>query len=258
VAEQNDRHLTTEQLSALLDQQLSPEEQATYDAHLQTCQQCQRALADLRQTVALVRALPQPALPRSFVLPAGTTLAPERPMRQLRTATPIPQRRQRLWQYYAQRSVRAVSTLAAVLGLIFILSGILPPLSHNGTAGGAVMAPASAPSSASSQKHSPGTTGSSGATPPVSGAPTCDRTRTGSCPPSGVGTQAARVGPATPIPSPSPTTTQHQEQSTGQTQTAPPILDLSTAGARQEAGVILLVLGILGVVFTRRKRRTRY
>ena len=256
MAEQNDRHLTTEQLSALLDQQLSPEEQATYDAHLQTCQQCQRALADLRQTVALLRALPQPALPRSFVLPVGTTLAPERPMRQLSTATPIPQRRQRLWQYYAQRSVRAVSTLAAVLGLIFILSGVLPALPHYATSGGGAIAPASAPSNASSQKHSPGTTGSSGATPPVSGAPTCDRTKTGSCPPSGVGTQAARVGPATPIPSPSPTTTQHQEQSTGQTQTAPPILDLRTPGGRQGTGAILFVLGILGFVLARRRRES--
>ncbi|TMD29929.1 MAG: hypothetical protein E6J04_13720, partial [Chloroflexi bacterium] len=47
-----DRHLTTEQLSAFLDAQLSPAEQVEYNAHIESCQRCQGALASLRQTVA--------------------------------------------------------------------------------------------------------------------------------------------------------------------------------------------------------------
>ncbi len=65
---QDKRHLTTEQLSALLDKEASAEEQAQWEAHLSTCPQCQRALTALRQTVAMLHALPQPTLPRSFVL----------------------------------------------------------------------------------------------------------------------------------------------------------------------------------------------
>src|SRR6266568_3115535 len=65
------QHLTTEELSAFLDEQLSSQERTTIEAHLQTCERCQHELASLRQTVALLRALPQPALPRSFVLPAA-------------------------------------------------------------------------------------------------------------------------------------------------------------------------------------------
>src|SRR5215469_2615502 len=73
VAQQSGEHLTIEQLSAILDKQLSPQEWAVCRAHLSTCQQCQGMLADLRQTSALLHALPQPELPRSFVLPATIT-----------------------------------------------------------------------------------------------------------------------------------------------------------------------------------------
>ncbi|HLX39760.1 MAG TPA: zf-HC2 domain-containing protein, partial [Ktedonobacteraceae bacterium] len=79
MAQHNDRHLTTEQLSAFIDKQLAAEEQAACTAHLQTCQQCQQALAALRQTVMLLKALPQPALPRSFVLPTNLIVMPQRP-----------------------------------------------------------------------------------------------------------------------------------------------------------------------------------
>ena len=64
-------HLTTEQLSAFLDKQLTPQEQAFFDAHMQSCSRCQNALGELRRTVVLLHALPQPSLPRSFTLPAG-------------------------------------------------------------------------------------------------------------------------------------------------------------------------------------------
>jgi len=61
VAQEN-HHLTTEQLSAHLDGQLSDLEQSQLEAHLKTCEWCQQALTDLRRTVALLHALPRPAL----------------------------------------------------------------------------------------------------------------------------------------------------------------------------------------------------
>lgn len=73
---QHDWHLTTEQLSAYLDRQLSEEEQKEYKIHLDACEQCRQTLLELRQTVTLLHALPQPRLPRSFVLPVDTVVTP--------------------------------------------------------------------------------------------------------------------------------------------------------------------------------------
>ncbi|HEY7975335.1 MAG TPA: zf-HC2 domain-containing protein, partial [Ktedonobacterales bacterium] len=53
-----------ERLSAYLDGELTDSELAALETHLPTCEQCQRELAALRQTRALLRALPTPALPR--------------------------------------------------------------------------------------------------------------------------------------------------------------------------------------------------
>ncbi|TMC58178.1 MAG: hypothetical protein E6J21_13300, partial [Chloroflexota bacterium] len=108
-----DQHLTTEQLSAFLDRQLSPREQAEYNAHLESCQLCQGALASLRQSVVLLRAMPQPSVPRSFTLPAGVTYLQEPAVHQ---GGPIRTLPQRSWPYYMQRSLRAMSTIAAVIG----------------------------------------------------------------------------------------------------------------------------------------------
>ncbi|OLC62163.1 MAG: hypothetical protein AUH89_01630 [Ktedonobacter sp. 13_1_40CM_4_52_4] len=117
-----DQHLTTEQLSAFLDRQLSPAEQAVCNAHIESCQQCQGALASLRQTVALLRSMPQPSVPRSFALPTGVTYLQEPAVRQRETNS------RRRWPYYVQRSLRAMSVIAAVIGFIFLLSGVLPLL----------------------------------------------------------------------------------------------------------------------------------
>ena len=84
-------HLTTEQLSASLDKQLTPQEQAFFDAHLHTCVRCQHALTELRRTVALLHAMPQPVLPRSFTLP--TTIAPIQIQTVRPQAQPAQQRR---------------------------------------------------------------------------------------------------------------------------------------------------------------------
>src|SRR5258708_31483732 len=61
----------------MLDHHLSPEEmEEGYQGHLQTCELCQQELAELRQTVQLLREMPEPPLPRSFTLPITIALEP--------------------------------------------------------------------------------------------------------------------------------------------------------------------------------------
>ncbi|GCE19791.1 anti-sigma factor family protein [Dictyobacter kobayashii] len=144
---QLDRHLTTEQLSALLDDQISAgeQEESAYRAHLQTCEQCQLEFADLKQTVRLLRALPAPRPPRSFALPTDFSWEPieaeqEATTRQQETPPPIslPQRRlqQQSRQATTNRSRRAtlrlISGLVAVIGIFFMLSTLQLP--HMGEA----------------------------------------------------------------------------------------------------------------------------
>ncbi len=56
-------------LSPYLDRVLEPGEAARLEAHLAGCDACRRQLEGLRQTVALVRALPQEAMPRAISIP---------------------------------------------------------------------------------------------------------------------------------------------------------------------------------------------
>lgn len=239
---QQDEHLTTEQLSAFLDKQLSPPEQAVFDAHLASCQQCQSRLADLRLTVALVRALPQEEVPRSFVLPSRLAPVAERSTPRPARVTPVPQQRGAR-VYVLQRTVRVVSTLAAVLALIFILSGILPFLQFGG--GGASTASEAVPSNQSAASHSANT-------PHVQGTTT-------------FGSAQAADGTKTPVPTPkrTPAATARSKTDTGtistvQPSTLPPFLDLSRPEGRLALGALLLVLGITGLVVTRRRRGAVY
>ncbi len=121
-----EQHLTTARLSALIDGQLSPEEQRQSEAHLQSCAVCQQQLAELRQTVALLHALPQPPLPRSFVLPtvepARTSAQSIRPIRPVAPIAPLPRRTG--WPTYMTGAIRVASTLAALIGIVFLLSGL--------------------------------------------------------------------------------------------------------------------------------------
>ncbi len=245
MAQQEQRHLTTEQLSALLDKQLSPEEQKLCDAHLSTCQQCQQVLADLRQTVALVRALPQPKLPRSFALPVTTPVNPSS------NVTPITQgRRQGLMPYYLRSTVRAMSTLAAVVGIIFLLSGVLGPLlsgSHGGTSTSDVNnGPVSHPNVGDTTPA---------LTPNMHASATCGKVVKGTC-------VAEEPSPA-PSPSPTPASIPNRGQSPPGDQgnpssPVPPLLYLSTPGARLGVGAILLALGVLGFMLTNRRRRLQH
>ncbi len=130
----NSSHLTTEQLSAFLDQQLPTEEQALCQAHLTTCDSCQQQLAQLQQTVFLMRALPRAPLPRSFVLPIesatqNTAVAEQDACTSQRAR--LAHHRLFLLPRYVRTTMRVASTLVAVLGLFFILSGSLTIASSN-------------------------------------------------------------------------------------------------------------------------------
>jgi hypothetical protein len=237
VAQQRSGHLTIEQLSALLDKQLSPQEWALCQAHLRTCQQCQGVLTDLQQTSVLLRALPQPALPRSFVLPATITSPAgqiSRPETRA-TVTPITRGRRSAWPTYLRVSTRFISTIAAALGIFFLLSGLLLSLPHGGATTSA-SAPANAPSYSNTAGHgvapTPNINTSHNTHPQKDTA-----TRLLPTPTAGTGTSRS-----------------FNQQADNQGNVIPLFLDLSTVEGRMVIGVLLLILGILGVIFTRRRQ----
>ena len=242
MTQQRSGHLTIEQLSALLDKQLSPQEWAVCQAHLRACQQCQGILADLQQTAALLRALPQPELPRSFVLPATIT-SPEgqisRPEARA-TVTPISRGRRSTWPRYLRTSTRFISTIAAALGIIFILSSLLLSLPQAGSTTSA-LAPVAAPSHSNSNA---GTTGIAQTPQAKAQTPTADTV------------QSTR--PKTQLPQPVGTATRKSYSEARHAEnlvnTPPLLLDPSTIEGRVVIGVLLLILGILGVIFTRRRQ----
>jgi hypothetical protein len=62
------RHVDVDFLSAYLDNQVTAAEGDRIEGHLGGCETCQRELDALRQTVALLRAMPREPLPRAFAL----------------------------------------------------------------------------------------------------------------------------------------------------------------------------------------------
>jgi anti-sigma factor RsiW len=240
VAQEN-QHLTTEQLSALLDGEVSAEEKTRWEAHLATCQRCQQELASLRRTVALLRALPQPALPRSFELPievaepvalfAGTRQA----------AAPIPLRapeRRRQDRSYLRFAFRTLSTIAAIIGIVFVLSGIVPALTRGGTS-----------TSASSSSGTFGSSASSGQVPAAKG-PNEPKVVTPAIRPAAT-PQASQV--KTPTEQATPPDANSNQPSTGNW---PVFLffNLSTPEGRLGFGILLFILGMMGYILFRRKR----
>jgi anti-sigma factor RsiW len=241
---QDKRHLTTEQLSAFLDREVSAEEQAQWEAHLSTCPQCQQALAVLRQTVVLLHALPQPTLPRSFILPVEAAEAVAMP----RATAPTPIRpAKRKLNPHVREVLRTMSALAAMIGVVFFLSGLLPALVHggeansatSGTASSSTMAP-SASSTSTAPQNTPEHSTEKGLTPAIK-----------------------TPHPATQTVQPQPINTSDQPHSvTGQpTSSSWPtifIFNLSTSAGRLGLGMLLVLLGVMGfVLFKRSQRETR-
>jgi Putative zinc-finger len=231
---QDKRHLTTEQLSALLDREASAEEQAQWEAHLSTCPQCQRALNALRQTVTMLHALPQPKLPRSFVLPVEAA----EPISHAVAAAPTPIRptRRRL-NPYVRGVLRTVSALAAIIGVVFFLSGALPGLVHGGATGSSSTTESSAISSAQTGGIK---------------APTADHLHALS---------PATTATATELVKPQPPSIPDQSSQQGDNQSSPSfeftflIFNLSTPAGRVGLGMILVLLGGMGWILFKRSRR---
>jgi hypothetical protein len=277
VAQEN-HHLTAEQFSAHLDGQLSDMEQSQLDTHLKTCEQCQQELTDLRRTVALLHAMPRPALPRSFVLPLDIqpstgdqvedkdeveesdhvpiALAAARAQRSEASGGRPSHRR---WPIYVGTALRTVSAIAAVIGLVFFLSGVFTSLPHSG-GGNAAMSTASsgrAPQQVKNNATNGAKVASSeannkGVTPqlsPSSEATIISQEPTPETRATATSGEAAST-PAASLPTPTYSTAPSPSQ-------APTILffDLSNGPGRLGFGFLLLLLGVMGyVVFKRRKQ----
>ncbi len=241
MAQIHDGHLTTEQLSASFDKQLSPQEQAIFDAHISTCQQCQNKLSDLRLTTALLHALPEEEVPRSFVLPSSISILPDRTIRQDTSFTPV--QRQHTQISMLRRSIRVVSTLAAVLALFFIISGMLP-LIYPGGGSSTSTASSNSSSGEASTVHpavsTPGVHQPNSVLPPVGSAATTPPTET---------THSLTPTGTTTTKSSSDHSANH-----GQSLTVPPAIDLSQPVVRLGIGVLVLAVSIIGLIATRRRR----
>ncbi len=239
---QENQHLTTEQLSALLDGEVSAEEKTRWEAHLATCQRCQQELASLRRTVALLRALPQPALPRSFELPLeiAEPVALVAGTRQAAAPTPLraPERR-RQDRSYLRFAFRTLSTIAAMIGIVFVLSSIVPTLTRGSTSNSA------ASTSASSSSGSSNSSGQvPAATPRITHPPA-------------VMTPSIRPA-ATPAASQVNKPAASSDGTGNQPSTGnwPTVLffNLSTPEGRLGFGILLFILGMMGYIIFRRKR----
>lgn len=239
MAQLHNKHLTTEQLSAFFDKQLSPEEQAAFDAHMSTCQQCQRNLADLRLTVALLRAMPEEEVPRSFVLPVLAPV-PVRTIGQDTTLTPIA-RKQHARFNTLRRSVRVVSALAAVLALVFIISGLLPPLRFGANGSTTSYAPA-------------GSYGSANPSHAQESTPNLQKTNGDQSNARSATTTPSPVASQTPASTGTATTKASTVAPNDQGPTVLPALDFSQPLVRLSLGVLLLALSIIVLVVTRRRR----
>ena len=64
------QHRTRDSLSAYLDGEVSREEMARIEGHLEQCNECRAELDSLKQTAQLLHQLPNLTVPRSFLLPA--------------------------------------------------------------------------------------------------------------------------------------------------------------------------------------------
>jgi hypothetical protein len=98
-----DDHLNDRDLSALLDEQVTPEQQTEFPAHLAECSECAGNYAMLRHTKQALRELASVDLPRDFRLPS-TSLP-----------STLPSQQKSFFRY-------TISAAAIIVGLFFIVT----------------------------------------------------------------------------------------------------------------------------------------
>ncbi|MGH2508116.1 MAG: anti-sigma factor family protein [Ktedonobacteraceae bacterium] len=239
MAQHYNEHPTIAQLSAYLDQELTTDELALYATHVHTCQACQSELVDLRFMATLLHNMPQVEVPRSFVLPTNLIVLPTTPVSETQPS--------RQGRSFMKRTLRTLSTLAAVIGLFFILAGALTSLPGSGNNSPAIT---TAPYVNSTHTPIQGSSTASNILTPLATAtkhaeqPTLTRTA-----------NQARTPPATANTSPSQTPTFGSGVDTQQPN-LPAVLDPGQSTGRLSIGVILLLLGMLGILWTRRSQHT--
>jgi anti-sigma factor RsiW len=128
-----------EQLSAYLDNEVDEHERAALEQHLPTCEECRRALEELEQSRALLRAIPATALPRSFVLPeTGAVPEPLSRGRRRGSAAALSSSGQRAAGAGRARALQWIGGLVAVLGLFLLISTTVPRTASLLTSGSSV------------------------------------------------------------------------------------------------------------------------
>ena len=136
-----------ERLSAYLDNEVDEAERAALERHLPTCEECRAALEELRQTRALLRALPAPALSRSFFIPE--TGAVPQPITRRAVAGTSSVRRTR-----GARVLQWAGGLVAAVGLFMLITSALPASTQNASFGSANSGLAGNTSASSAQQPS--------------------------------------------------------------------------------------------------------
>lgn len=113
-------------LSAYLDGELTDGEQARLERHIADCARCQDALAELRRVRALLRALPTPALPRSFLLPeSGSLPAPRSVPSPVTPTANSPRSPRRAQPSRITRAAQWVGGLAATVGVGLVIGSVV-------------------------------------------------------------------------------------------------------------------------------------
>lgn len=248
MAQHSNEHLTIAELSAYIDEELTPAELALCDAHIQSCQPCQAALTDLRLTSALLASMPQVAVPRSFALPTNLVLLPETPAV---TGAKTASRVSPAIPAFLRRTLRPVSTLVALLGIFLFLVGAFSALPHVATFNSsATMSSGSVPRAVSAPaKPTPVPTALLTNTPSLQHLSPEARTPYATV-------QLTPTPVLTPVNTPAThSDAQNQDQPPAHQLEIPAAVDPGQPAGRMSIGAALLLLGILGVIVGRRLNR---
>lgn len=204
-----------------------------------------------------MRALPPPTLPRSFVLPAGISqVAPvsleaqSEPNIHVLRSTKSSRQRARGRTSTGRRILSLVGTLAAVIGILFVLSGFvpsMPQMAASTSSGGGSSVSAGAPSKSEAASSASSSTNSAAA-----GAAQQNSTPAAAQPHSLQPNQAANPTQTQDSPGIQPTEPQETEQ-----KTAPPtpasFLDWGATGTRIGLGILLFIAGMMGIALSRER-----